>query len=89
VTEASTFAAAAITIRPTAGEPVKKIWSKGRARSSSATVLSPSTTVTRSGGKVSAIIRAIRALETGVSSDGFRIAAFPAARHEASGPSAR
>ena len=41
VTEARVFAAAAITIRPTAGEPVKKIWSKGRASSASATALSP------------------------------------------------
>ena len=47
-------------------EPVKKIWSKGRARSVSAADLSPSTTATRSGGKVSATIRATRALVAGV-----------------------
>ena len=82
------LAAAAMTIRPTAGLPVKKMWSKGSASNAVATSTPPSTTVTRSGAKHSATICAIRADVAGVSSDGFRIAEQPAASAETNGPSA-
>src|SRR3546814_7651421 len=68
VTEVRCFAAAAITILPTCGLPVKKMWSKGRSSSACETEASPSQTATRFAGKVSSTICRMTDDVAGVSS---------------------
>ena len=83
------LAAAAITTLPIAGEPVKKIWSKGRASSEVETAASPSKIATSSSENSSRVIFTIRADKCGVISEGLMIAVLPAAIADTSGPKLR
>ena len=89
VTLVRCLAAAAMTTLPIAGEPVKKMWSKGRASNIVDTAVSPSKIATSSSVKISLTIFTITAVRCGVISDGFRIAVLPAAMAETSGPNDR
>ncbi len=89
VTLVRCLAAAAMTTLPTAGEPVKKIWSKGRASSALEVGKLPSNRATSSLVKISAMMRAIRADTAGIISDGLMITVLPAARADTSGPKHR
>jgi len=82
-------AAAFMTIFPTPGEPVKKIWSKGSLSSARDTSIFPSTIVISFSGKSCLTIFAITAEVRGVSSEGFKMAVFPAAIADTSGPKVR
>ena len=88
VTEARWAAAALITILPTRGLPVKKIWSNGRDSSPVATSSPPCNTVT-SPSNTSSTISAMSWEVCGVNSEGFSTATLPAARHDTSGPTDR
>ncbi|MNN35802.1 hypothetical protein D3C81_1496660 [compost metagenome] len=63
-------AAAAITLRPTAVEPVNTRWSNGSAENADATLASPCTTRTRSAGNTSASSDCRKAEVAGVCSEG-------------------
>ncbi len=89
VTGTRLSAAARITSRPTAVDPVKIKWSNASAVKARPTETSPCTTSTSSGGNASPIMRASSAPVAGVSSDGLIIARLPAARMSISGPSVR
>ena len=65
-------AAAAITLRPTAVEPVNTRWSKGSAANAPATSAPPAATATRSSGNTSANSERRNAVVRGVCSEGFR-----------------
>ena len=86
VTEAKCLAAADITILPTLGEPVKKIWLKGNCNNCVEASTSPSNNATSSSEKTFATISAIKAEEFGVISEGFIITALPAAMADTNGP---
>ena len=88
VTEVRCSAAARMTTLPTAGLPVKKMCPQRSARSSWATVASPSTTVTSSDGNTRATNSRSQAAVFGVSSEGLMTAQHPAAMAETSGESA-
>ena len=80
-------AAAAATCRPTAVEPVKKRWSKGRPANSAASAASPLTTQNSSAVKCCATSSAVSAEVRGVRSLGLSITRLPAASAVAAGPS--
>jgi len=82
-------AAAAITLRPTAVEPVKIRWSKGSRLNSAATSGPPCTTSTSSAANQKATSRASSALNCGVISDGLTSTRLPAASATASGATDR
>ncbi len=86
VTEARCSAADFITSLATPGDPVKKMGSNGNFKSSAATSAPPSTTKTNDGSKISVHNRLRIADVLGVSSDGFTITTFPAAKAETNGP---
>ena len=79
-------AAARITARPIAVEPVNSRWSNGSAQNACATSGPPVTTATSSGSKRAASSCPSRAAVRGVSSDGFSITRLPAASASISGP---
>ena len=85
VTVARCSAAACITLRPTAVEPVKKMWSNGSLSSASAAGMPPVTTPTSSSGNASATMRAMTADVAGTFSDGRTMHTLPAAIAAASG----
>ena len=89
VTEVRCLAAAAITILPTAGEPVKKMWSNGSASSAVEVAASPSKIATSSSVKHSFTIFTITAVVCGVISLGFKIAVLPAEMADTSGTKQR
>ena len=89
VTGVRCSAAVRITVRPTAGEPVNTMWSKGRAVNSPGSSSSSPTTATWSSLNASASRRRRQALVAGVASGIFTITRLPAASAAASGPSAR
>jgi hypothetical protein len=89
VTEVRFSAAAFITILPTAGLPVKNIWSNGKDKRAWDTATPPSHADTILGSKISSHILLISAETLGVISDGLMITLFPAASAETRGPAAR
>ena len=80
-------AAACATLRPTAVEPVKNRWSKGRLAKRAARSASPCTTVNSSGANACAMSSASSAEVRGVNSLGLSITRLPAASAVAAGPS--
>ena len=82
-------AAAAITLRPTAVEPVNTRWSKGSAAKAAATSASPVATATRPSGNTCASSERRNAALRGVCSEGLRKTWLPAAIAVASGTRAR
>ncbi|KAG1438321.1 hypothetical protein G6F57_019903 [Rhizopus arrhizus] len=88
VTGTRCSAAAAITLRPTAVEPVNSRWSSGSEDTAAATSAPPCTTATRSGGNTLASRSARKALVRGVCSEGFSSTWLPAAMAVAKGTSA-
>src|SRR3989338_676868 len=74
------LAAAAITVLPILGLPVKKTWSKGRARRASETAGLPSNTATSSSGNRSERNRFTKAEVLGTLLEGLIITQLPAAR---------
>ena len=72
VTGVRLAAAAAITLRPTAVEPVNSRWSSGRAAKAAPTSAPPTATATRSGGNTVASSLRRNALVCGLCSDGLR-----------------
>ena len=82
-------AAAAMTLRPTAVEPVNTRWSNGNAANAPARSAPPSATATREAGKTSASSECRKREVRGVCSDGLRNTWLPAAIAVASGISAR
>ena len=82
-------AAARMTWRPTAVEPVNSRWSKGSEANSCETSISPPTATTFSGEKRSASRRDSSSPVAGVNSEVLIITRFPAASAEVSGPMAR
>ena len=85
VTGTRLAAAAVITARPTAVEPVNTRWAQGWALNSVATSTPPLTSATTSGAKCSASAAASTAAVRGAISDGFSMARLPAASTLASG----
>ena len=71
--------AARITWLPTAGEPVNRIWSKGREANEAPTPGPPSTTYATSGENISPMRRDRHLAVLGVNLDGLSITRFPAA----------
>ena len=82
-------AAAAITLRPTAVEPVNSRWSNGNAANAAPTSGPPMATATRSAGNTCESNSRSHRLVRGVCSDGLRKTWLPAAIAETSGTSAR
>ena len=82
-------AAARMMWRPTAVEPVKSRWSKGRAANSWEVSIPPLTTTIFSAGNRSSTRRASSSPMWGVSSDILTMARLPAASAEVSGPTPR
>ena len=74
---------------PTAGEPVKTRWLKGRCENACACATSPPKTATSSSAKPSASIFASNSVERGDSSDILIITRLPAASAATSGPTDR
>ena len=89
VTGVRCSAAAFMTTRPTAGLPVKKMWSHFFLSNASATAASPSMTATSRSSNSSPRMRFMHALVCGVSSEGLITTQLPAAIAETSGPSVR
>jgi hypothetical protein len=78
-----------MTLRPTAVEPVKTIWSKASALKAPASSRGSVTRATSSSAKISASIRRNTAAVAGLSSAILIITRLPAASAAASGPMAR
>src|SRR5450631_4051714 len=89
VTLVKCLAAATITILPTVGDPVKKIWSNGRSSSICDVASPPSKSATSDAGKTSAMTLRIRDDTAGVISEGLMMTVLPAASAETSGPKHR
>ncbi|MCW0462729.1 hypothetical protein NB717_003797 [Xanthomonas sacchari] len=87
VTGVSCRAAAAITSRPTAAEPVKNTWSNGQASKACAVAAPPCTRATSSGANASSSTACSTALTCGVNSEGLISAVLPAASADTNGPS--
>ena len=82
-------AAAAMTLRPTAVEPVNTRWSSGSAAKAAATSAPPVATATRSAGNTPVSSERRKAALRGVCSEGLRKTWLPAAIAVASGIRAR
>src|SRR5882724_12680392 len=83
------LAAALITTLPTAGEPVKKMWSKGRVSRVVETEASPSKIATSSSENTSRTTLTSQAEKLGVISEGLMIDVLPAPMAYISGPKVR
>jgi len=89
VTEARCFDAAAITILPIAGAPVKKMWLKGSASAAVEVSMPPSITATSLSSNTSSMMLLMIADACGVCSEGLSMTQFPAATALITGPKVR